>query len=270
MGDMGLGGAILDIEACSYGYSRLLFRGPPADLDGPFLGFIGATETVGPFLTRPFPSLVAQACGFECVNLGIKNAGPDVFLRDRAISELASQATAIVLEALSVTNQTTPLYRVHPRRNDRVICALPALYDLVPGLDMAEVHFTGHLMAEIGRLKPDALAPVLSILQRSWVERMRRLVSLLRVPVHVFAFSRASHVFAAADAFMLAELEDVAVSVTRFEPSRGALAEGTASMFFAPSEAPAALALHSAHAHREAAACLAEKIGHKDKTARTG
>jgi len=59
MDEMGLGRTLLDIEPCRYGYSRLTFRGPEPNLDASYIAFLGTTETVGPFLTRPFPTLVS-------------------------------------------------------------------------------------------------------------------------------------------------------------------------------------------------------------------
>ncbi|MEM9437597.1 MAG: DUF6473 family protein [Pseudomonadota bacterium] len=274
MAEMGLGRALLDIEPCRYGYSRLTFRGPEADTSKPYIAFLGATETVGPFLKRPFPHLVSETLGMGCANLGIKNAGTDVFLSDADLLRVAKGAEAVVIEVMGAANLSNAFYEVHPRRNDRFVRAHDALYERAPGLDLVDVHFTGHLMREIRSKARHVVADVITELQACWIERMRALMAAVEVPVHLLRFVPDKPGDPAEAAFvepmMLAALAAKAASVTRIKPSLEARANGTSEMFFTPSEAAIALNMQSAATHREAAGALSRAIKGDMKKARTG
>ncbi|MEM6728053.1 MAG: DUF6473 family protein, partial [Pseudomonadota bacterium] len=264
---MGLGGALLDVEPCQYGYSRLQFRGPVADESRPYLACIGGTETLGPFQRAPFGQRLAQELRLGCANLGVRNAGADVFLRDPEVLSVARGARAVVLETLSARNLTNVFYRVHPRRNDRVVEVMPALRDRVPELDPADIHFTGHLWAEVARLAPAVFEEMRRTLRALWSERMARLIEGLDgVPVHLVHFGGAD---ALVDASLLEPLSPRVASVTVISPSDAAREEGSSSLGFLPEEAAAAHAMESEASHREAAEALLKAMGAK-KTARTG
>ena len=64
------GDGALDYFPCRYGMSKLLFRGPHRELDGPFCAVLGGTETYGKFVADPYPALVEQMTGLRMVNLG--------------------------------------------------------------------------------------------------------------------------------------------------------------------------------------------------------
>ena len=271
MENIGLGRLLLELEPCQYGYSRQTFRGPAADTEQPYLAFIGTTETVGPFLTRPYPQITSEALSIGCANLGIKNAGPDVFLKDPELLRIAQRADAVVMEVMGATNQSNMFFKVHPRRNDRVIRTHQALHDLVPKLDTTDIHFTGHLMVEIGRHSRQALAEVTAVLREQWVIRMKRLVELIEKPVHLVMLvtDGATHA-RLVEPNMLAALNSHAASVTCFTPSAAAISEGTEEMIFQPQERGAAHEMLSASAHYEAAELLVEILGSEMQTARAG
>ncbi|MEM1101654.1 MAG: DUF6473 family protein [Pseudomonadota bacterium] len=273
MAELGLGRTLLELQPCRYGYSRIQFRGPEADLDAPYIAFLGATETVGPFLTRPFPALVADKLGFECANLGVKNAGPDVFLNDPEILRVARGAAAVVIEVMGASNLSNAFYKVHPRRNDRFIKAHLPLLSRAPDLDLTEVHFTGHLMQKIAVHAPELIDDVVAELRATWVERMQALVRAVGKPVHLLRFvdgPGAPPTAALVEPMMTAAVASKAMSITRVRPSQAATDSGTSEMFFAAPEAPVAARMLSAEAHREVAEALALSVGGHMKKARAG
>ncbi|MEM9349683.1 MAG: DUF6473 family protein [Pseudomonadota bacterium] len=273
MADMGLGRALLEIEPCSYGYSRLTFRGPAANTSKPYIAFLGASETVGPFLKRPFPQLVAEQLNMGCANLGVKNAGPDVFLNDPDILRVAKGARAVVIEIMGAANLSNAFYKVHPSRNDRFICAHDELYARAPGLDLVDVHFTGHLLKEIKSTASQVLPEVITELQACWVERMQALIAAVEAPVHLVRFvppDKGDQETGYVETMMVTALARNVASITRVTPSLEARANGTSEMFFAPREAAIALHMHSAATHREAADQICLAIDADIKKARAG
>ncbi|MBC7156036.1 MAG: hypothetical protein H5U20_00810, partial [Rhodobacteraceae bacterium] len=73
------GAAALDHHPCQYGTSRLVFRGPRRPLAGAQVVCLGGSETYGRFVARPWPALLESALGGAVINLGVMNAGADVF-----------------------------------------------------------------------------------------------------------------------------------------------------------------------------------------------
>ncbi|WP_259990648.1 DUF6473 family protein [Sulfitobacter sp. S190] len=262
-----LGPGGLDYLPCRYGTSKLLFRGPQRDLNDPFVAFVGGTETYGKFVPTPFAMAVEQRVGVTCANLGIANAGLDAFLGDGFVMDTVVQARVTVVQALDASNLSNRFYRVHPRRNDRFIEALPPLRALYPDVDFAQFHFTQHLLNYLQVWAPERFVMLRRELEKLWVDRMRQLLGQVA--------GRAIVIWAARDlpddygsdasrpdipAFvskrMLQSVEDLADETVLFAPSEAARAKGTDGMVFNELEAHAASSLMGAPAHEELAARL--------------
>ncbi|MFW8635022.1 DUF6473 family protein [Cribrihabitans pelagius] len=166
-------------EPCRYGESRLLVRGPERDLSQPYIAVLGGTEVYGRYVDIPFTAGAEQTLGVPCINLGSVNAGLDSFLRDETLLDIARAARVSVLQMLGAQNMSNPYYRVHPRRNDRFLQAQPALETLYPEVDFTEFHFNKHLLSTLRDISAGRFEQVREELQRSWVERMSRLVEVL-------------------------------------------------------------------------------------------
>ena len=173
------GEGALDYFPCNYGPSRLLFRGPRRSLDRPYIAFLGGTETYGKYVPDPFPDLIEEESGFSTVNLGCVNAGPDVYLNEPAVLEIARGAAAVVLQVMGAVNLTNRFYTVHPRRNDRFIAASPALKALYRDVDFTEFNFTRHMLTTLEATSKERFAVVVAELQLAWTARMGELLAQL-------------------------------------------------------------------------------------------
>ena len=183
-----LGGGVR-LEPCSYGLSKLSFRGPRRPTDGRYIAFLGGSETFGKYIPKPFPDLIETAIGEVCVNLGNQSAGPDVFLHDTAIQSLCHDAAATVIQIPPATNLSNPFYKVHPRRNDRFIAPKERLVVLYPELDFAEVAFTGHLISRLRAIDDRRFTVVRNQLCKTWVHRMKALVAKCTGPTFLLWFA---------------------------------------------------------------------------------
>lgn len=168
------------IAPCRYGESKLLFRGPKREIDGPFVAVIGGTEVYGRYVETPFAEILEADLKTQVVNLGCINAGLDSFMHDSDVLRMAREADACVLQVLGAQNLTNRFFRVHPRRNDRFLEALPELYDLYPEVDFTEFHFNRHLLNTIREISENRFEAVRSELRRVWLGRMRLLIRALR------------------------------------------------------------------------------------------
>ena len=170
------GEGALDYFPCNYGPSRLLFRGPRRSLDRPYIAFLGGTETYGKYVPEPFSDLVEDEVGYASINLGCINAGPDVYLNEPTVLEIARGAEAVVLQVMGAVNLTNRFYSVHPRRNDRFIAASPALKALYRDVDFTEFNFTRHMLTTLEATSRERFELVSAELRLAWTSRMRGLL----------------------------------------------------------------------------------------------
>ncbi|MEK0164492.1 DUF6473 family protein [Phaeobacter sp. JH18-32] len=166
-------------EPCSYAGSKLLVRGPARNLTEPYLAFIGGTEVFGRFVERPFVAEAETILQRPCVNLGSVNAGVDSFLSDPDILDIARKAEASLVQVLGAQNISNGYYKVHPRRNDRFLCAHEPLRDLYPEMDFTEYHFNKHLLSALRSCCRTRYETVRDHLQETWVDRMGELIAAL-------------------------------------------------------------------------------------------
>lgn len=169
----------LDYFPCRYGASKALFRGPKRDLTQPYVAVLGGSATFGKYVARPYPALVEAALAHPVANLGALNAGPDFYLSDPAVLDIAAGAQAAVVQVTGAEALSNPFYSVHSRRNDRFLAATPLLRDLFPQVDFADVHFTRHLLQVLQRCDETAYARVVAVLKQTWLDRMRLLLGRL-------------------------------------------------------------------------------------------
>jgi hypothetical protein len=270
MGVDGMSQAALDYDLCEYGGSRVRFRGPAKPLDRDFVAFLGGTDTFGRFIPKPFPALVEERIGVDSVNLGVVNAGADLYLKDGASMAVAQRARAVVLQVPGAANLTNRYYSVHPRRNDRFLRATPMLEALYPEIDFTEFHFVRHMLASLAALSPQRFRAVRDELRITWQMRMTRLVATIERPVILLWLSRvapqdhADDVCAPEPALVDGRLLDAlraSVSETvGVVSARDETAGASIEMLFEPHEAAAAAETLGPAAHREAAAALVDPL----------
>lgn len=261
-----LGQAGLDYLPCSYEGSRLRFRGPRKRLDQEFIACLGGTETYGRFLETPFPALITEKAGFETLNLGVVNAGPEAYLNEPPIIDLANRAEAVVLEITGAQNCSNRFYKVHPRRNDRFIHASELMAKIFRDADFTEFHFTGHLLAELKANAPDRYPMLIDELKAAWLGRMQSLMQKLKAPIILLwlgengpdedpeANGRPHFI----DVEMISQLRENAAEYVEVVFDPGPLR--TEGMVFNPLESLAAGELLGIDAHHKAARALIDPL----------
>ncbi|WP_424975763.1 DUF6473 family protein [Dinoroseobacter sp. S124A] len=175
------GAPALNYSACHYPGLEMAFRGPKRSLCEPYVTFLGGTAFYGRYVTHAIPDRVEAAIGLGCVNLGLMNAGVDAMGAEGMVS-LANGGMATVIEVVGAQNLSNQFYRVHPRRNDRMVTPTRLFRQVFPELDLCEVHFTRHLLALMKREAPSRYDTVVEELRSAWVEHMARLLEALKGP----------------------------------------------------------------------------------------
>ncbi|WP_415234686.1 DUF6473 family protein [Pseudorhodobacter sp.] len=271
----------LDYYPCHYGASKLVFRGPKKSLSKPYVVAIGGTETYGKFVPRPYAAVLESITGRGVVNLGWMNAGPDVFLNDFEVLDIASRAEVTIVQVLGAQNLSNPFYSVHPRRNDRFLRASTRLRNLYRDVDFTEFHFTRHMLQTLFQVSPHRFAEVSAALQATWVERMGQLLCRIKGPRLLLWMGDVAPSQAKlggspysdpilVNAAMIEQVRDHANAYLEVVSSHEAAIEGTENMAFSPMERPAAEGVPGPVAHQEVgralAAAIAQLLGHKGQT----
>lgn len=170
----------LDYDFCTYGTSRVTFRGPKRCLDGPYVAVVGGSQAFGKFVAQPFADALEAQIGEPVVNLGVMQAGLTLIVDDPAILRTASNARMTVVEVLGAQNMSNRYFSVHPRRNDRLIAVSDGLKRLFPHVDFTEFHFVGHLLSSLKERDQGAFLLVNEELRTAWTSRMQLIVDRIQ------------------------------------------------------------------------------------------
>jgi hypothetical protein len=258
------GARALDYSPCHYGASRLMFRGPARALDKAYLACLGGSETYGKFVPRPFAARLEEALDLPVLNLGCMNAGPEVYVQDPVIAELAGTARACVMQITGAQNLTNRYYSVHPRRNDRFVAATPLLRAIYREVDFTEFNFTRHLLQALSRRSADRFEVIAEELRAAWVARMAEILGRIPCPTVLLWLGAAPPPFPGrradlalepmlVDAEMVAAVRPLATSYVEVIPSAATRRLGVEGMAFGTMEAPAAALLPGPAVHGEVA-----------------
>lgn len=101
---------------------------------------------------------------------------------DHRLQRLMAQparGAAFVMVLPPVGNLSSRHYRVHPRRNDRLVFVAPELAGLFPGVDFLRFDFTGHMLTTLKAADAATFARLHGDLLRLWSRRLARLWSAL-------------------------------------------------------------------------------------------
>ena len=263
---VGTSASELDYDPCRYGACGTAFRGPAAAVDEPHVAVIGGSETYGKYVERPFPDRLGDLTGWPVANLGVMNAGLDVFVGDDAFLETASRAQVVVIQTLGAHALSNRFYTVHPRRNDRFLTQGAPLSTLYPEVDFTQFAFARHMLVTLRTVCPVRFETVAAELRQAWIARMRHLASRLQgrcVVLHLrIGRDRglgAEPVLVSAE--MLDALADhVAEVVTCDVGTRMGAGDGTV----AEAERAVAACLPNADAHGIIAVALFRAVGRRD------
>lgn len=261
------GRSALDYHHCRYGESRLVFRGPKAVLDRPYIACIGGSATYGRFVADPFPSQISARLAVPVANLGVVNSGIDAFVHDPTIVGICSKAAVTIIQATPPGNMSNRLYSVHPRRNDRFIKPSTLLETIFNDIDFTDIHFTGHLLATLQSVSSDRFGIVAEELRTAWIARMKLLLERIDGEVILFSVVDAqvrgngpgpSDVNV--DRAMLTALAPWVRETLSFKPSAEAIKAGTDGMVFDSLDAAAASRFPNPVIHNEIASTLTPLI----------
>ena len=250
--------------------SKNQFRGPKLELGKPYIAFVGAAETFGKFVTKPYSHLLWDALDIGCANLSGVNAGVDLVLRDPVALKTCANARVTIIAVTGAHNLSNRLYRVHPRRNDRFVGASKIMQKLYPNLDLTDIHFTRHLLQSLCHADPDKFSIVVEELKKAWLARMTQLIMLAtsktillwvanQAPPEPAELNRSGDLGPEplfVDQLMIDEISPKVTRVVEIIASEKAQQSGTKGMVFNAKETKIAEKMFGPSVHKEIATAL--------------
>lgn len=152
-------------------------RGPVPRLDdAAYFTCLGAAQTFGALVERPYPTLVAEALGLPALNLGVAGAGPRYFVEHPVLVEHANRGRLAIIQVMSARSEDNERFRsggleLLTMSDGSRLGAEPAYRRLIDEEDEATVR------------------AIVDQTRQNWIVSYRSLFSMLRVPTVLLWFS---------------------------------------------------------------------------------
>lgn len=102
---------VIDYDLWFQGEEKLAFRGPRGDLKASgAIACIGAAQTFGRFVERPFAAQLAQILARPVMNLGFSGAGPEFYLGNDLLMSCLRRAEMVVAQSMSARSVTAGIF----------------------------------------------------------------------------------------------------------------------------------------------------------------
>tara|TARA_Y100001934_G_scaffold280454_1_gene387224 strand:- start:473 stop:1465 length:993 start_codon:yes stop_codon:yes gene_type:complete len=160
------------------GISVWKFRGPrPALKDGRYFSSIGAAQTLGVLIDKPYPTLLAEELDLGALNLGLGGASPSAYANDESLIEIINNGKFLILQVMRASSEAND--RFTPTRQ----------LGLVENRRTGELGSLSKAWAKILREEPENAPLLVAQSQNSWVKNHLDLLAKIKVPVILFWFS---------------------------------------------------------------------------------
>lgn len=173
---------ILDYHEFTVAGCPARFRGPGIDpftaAPGSFFSCLGAAQTYGCFIEKPFPQLLAERTGLSSLNLSVGGAGPGFYLQYPSLIEAMNRGSFVVLQCMAARHESNSRFEadgyveyVRDRQRGDSVDSGTAWRRIID----EEINKAPQYVAET---------------RASWLATMQQLVDAITVPVVFFWFSR--------------------------------------------------------------------------------
>jgi len=172
---------IVDYQQFTLPGCPVAFRGPRIDPfaaeEGSFFTCIGAAQTYGRLVERPFPNILAERTGLDPLNLSVGGAGPGFFLQHPSLVEAMNRGRFVILQCMSARQESNSRFTADGY--------VEYLKDTRTGDTIDSVSAWSRILDE----EPDEAPRYLEETRESWLASSRKLVESIDVPVIFFWFS---------------------------------------------------------------------------------
>lgn len=158
----------------------LQFRGPAFDPDSTsdFFSCIGAAQTMGIYIQKPYPQLLSTALGMPSLNLAMGAAWPGFFADLDDIIAQVNKGRFLILQVMSARGEPSSRYEA------------TGAVEMLRDRNTGEVIHSGEAWRRVKLGTPEEIQRHMKEIRGSWVENYRRLVAKVKVPVILFWYSK--------------------------------------------------------------------------------
>jgi hypothetical protein len=197
-----------DYEVIRYETYRLTdkdirFRGKhPRHLGkGSYITFMGASQTYGCFVRKPFHQIISEKLELDTLNLGYGGVGPNFYNRHQQLIDIANRGSAVVLQVMSGRSEGNR--RLSSQGHEFVFdskikewMSARTAWSIILELDNPQFQYIprGHRLIQriTSNWSRDYVKSLVEETQRRWVENYNKLIEAINVPVVLFWFSTRS------------------------------------------------------------------------------
>ena len=158
------------------------FRGPSMDPQaaaiGSFFTCLGAAQTYGCFIERPFPEILAERTGLSALNLAVGGAGPGFYLQYPALIEAMNRGSFVVLQCMAARHESNSRFEAD------------GYVEFVKDCKHGDSVDSGVAWRRIIDEEIDKAPTYIAETRANWLETMQKLIDAITVPVVFFWFSR--------------------------------------------------------------------------------
>lgn len=109
---------VIDYDLWFEAESMVEFRGPRRDFSASGgIVCIGAAQTFGRFVARPFPQQVSDLLQCDVLNLGRSGAGPEYYLERSVLMNRLHRADTVIVQAMSARSVTAGRFQARKNNN---------------------------------------------------------------------------------------------------------------------------------------------------------
>ena len=157
------------------------FRGPKIDLDNQhgYFTCIGAAQTVGIYIEKPYPSILAEEINLPALNLAVGASWPGFYSNKHPeLLELVNQGQFLILQVMSARGESSSRFEA----TDTV----EMMRNRSTGETITSVHAFEKILAE----EPDYIDKYVDELRTNWIKSNLDLINKITVPIILFWYSR--------------------------------------------------------------------------------
>jgi hypothetical protein len=159
-----------------------MLRGPRPEGGRPRVAILGAGQSLGVLVRRPFADMMREAYGVDVLNLSVGGSAPRLYLNNPVAFEHVNAARACIVQVLSARSTDCSYFQTRDGKN--MMRPRGSTLPYVPGDTAWDAMFRNE--------PPRVAALVVAELQRNWVDEMIAVLDRITVPKVLLWFSKRS------------------------------------------------------------------------------
>ncbi|MET0546802.1 MAG: DUF6473 family protein [Caulobacterales bacterium] len=174
--------ALVDYQRFYVDGCNVPFRGPPLNpflaAPGSYFSCLGAVQTYGAFYEKPYPNLLSEALGMPALNLAVGGSGPGFYTLNERLLEAINRGKFVILQCMAARHAGNSRHQPDGY--------VEFVIDKKTGESIPSWLGWKHIVVE----ELDQALRYVDETRAAWVQTSLDLISMIKVPVIFFYYSR--------------------------------------------------------------------------------